>query len=637
MNRFAGLSVLAVTLATAGTLAAQNIEAVSEQAPVATEKPVTQTVEPLKSGEVAITRQAGDTHVRIVRLSQVQGKVGMDRGTGHGIEPSMQNMPIVEGMLLGTADEDSYAEVEFEDGGTLRLGPATIVKFSQLVSRATGAKATTVRVDKGTVYVSRENTKADEFTLVMAGTKKIAVSPSTHLRLELEGTKAAIAVFSGNVAVDGSGTATAPVMVGKKQTLSVDIADSNSQVELAKKVEEGPFDSWDQDAQKYHERYAKANSLVSGGGYGVSDLNYYGSFSNVPGYGMMWQPYFVGSGWNPYANGLWALYPGGSYSWVSPYPWGWLPFHQGTWVYSPSYGWGWQPGGAWRGVNNVAGTPVHGTPAQMPGGILPKPPADARNSLVQANSQPLVYSKQDSAQNFVFRKDSAGLGVPRGSLGKLGGVSNDVAQHGFVNRHVYVAPAGESSHWTDGSVYRGPLALHRGSPTDEAREAMWARHEQAAGAAANSLQANHGDGLARAGQNPGDHRGFQQGGQSPSAGWQGRQGQNNNANNANGMGWKGQQGANASANSSGHSWNGNSGAQAGGHSWNGGGGNPGTGAGAAASGGGHTWAGGGGGGAASHGGGGSMSAGGGGGHAGGGGGGNAGGGGAAASGGGSHK
>jgi len=49
----------------------------------------------------------------------------MDRGVGHGVELAMQNMPIVEGMLLGTGTDASYAEVEFEDGSTMRLGPGT--------------------------------------------------------------------------------------------------------------------------------------------------------------------------------------------------------------------------------------------------------------------------------------------------------------------------------------------------------------------------------------------------------------------------------------------------------------------------------------------------------------------------------
>jgi hypothetical protein len=606
---------LVVAMATAGSLAAQetvpaapaDAKAEVQQAPVAAETTTTPvTTETPQQPEatsaqpaaeqsqapevVEATKQAGDTHVRIVRLSQAQGKVGMDRGTGKGVELAMQNMPIVEGMLLGTANEDSYAEVEFEDGSALRLGPGTAVSFSQLVSRATGAKATTVRVDRGTVYVNRENTKsADEFSLVAGGTKKITVMPATHMRVELTGTKAAIAVFSGQVAVDGSG---APVMVGKKQTLSLDVSDGSGKVELAKNVDEGPFDEWDKDALKYHQQYAKGNSLVSGGGYGVSDLFYYGGFSTVAGCGTFWQPYFVSSSWSPYANGAWAAYPGAGYSWVSPYPWGWLPFHTGAWSYCPSRGWGWQPGGAWRGINNIAATPIRNGPAHIPGGVLPKPPMDAKNSLVVANRQPLVISRQETMDNFVFRKDSAGLGVPRGSLGKLNGISNNVERHGFANREVYVAPAGSASRWTDGAVYHGPLSLHKGSAPDEAREAMWARQQQGAANAASAALRDRHVGQTADGQNRGSLP--QQAGPNGAGGWQGRQGQGAAPN---GFGWKQGGAANtpgaASANN-GHTWNGNGAgaANGGGRTWNGG-----NGAGAANNGGGHTWNGGGGAGA----------------------------------------
>jgi hypothetical protein len=574
MNRLVGLSVLAVALAAAGTSAAQDtgttdIKA-AEQTPVTTENPVTTTTEQTSAQatpEASVTKQPGDTHVRIVRLSQVQGKVGMDRGTGHGVEPATQNMPIVENMLLGTADDDSYAEVEFEDGSAIRLGPGTAVKFVQLVTRASGAKATTVRVDRGTVYVNRERTKPDEFTLLAAGTEKLTVSPATHMRLELMGTRMALAVFSGDVAVEGSG---APMTVGKKQALSLDLADKSGQVELAKKVEEGPFDGWDKDAQQYHERYAKGNSLLGGYGYGISDLNYYGSFWTVDGCGTFWQPYFVSASWSPYANGLWALYPGAGYSWVSPYPWGWLPFHSGAWSYCPSRGWGWQPGGAWIGLNNIAAATVRGTPAHMPGGILPKPPAGAKSSLVVSNQSPLVTSRQESPENFVFHKDSAGMGVPRGSLGKLNDFSNHVAQHGSANSQVYMAPSGESSHWNNGAVYHGPLSMHRGSAPDEAREAMWARQQQAA--AANGAQPHNGQ--PAAGQL--DRHGSQSG-QTGAAGWQGHQPQG--AANPNNAGWQGRHGgdANASAGNN-HSWKNNAEASSNSaHTWNSGGASSGSG------------------------------------------------------------
>ena len=66
----------------------------------------------------------GDSHVRIVRLSDAKGKLGLDRKTGAGFEQTMQNMPIVQGERLATAD--GYAEVEFEDNSTLRLAPETL-------------------------------------------------------------------------------------------------------------------------------------------------------------------------------------------------------------------------------------------------------------------------------------------------------------------------------------------------------------------------------------------------------------------------------------------------------------------------------------------------------------------------------
>ena len=142
----------------------------------------------------------GDSHVRIVRLSDVRGQLSLDRKTGFGFEQTMQNMPIVEGEKLRTAD--GYAEVEFEDNSTMRLAPNSQVDFSLLALRSTGAKASTMNVVRGTVYVSTESTKGNEFVLE-AGEAKMAVEPSTHLRLEVQQDgKTVLSVFNGNVAVE---------------------------------------------------------------------------------------------------------------------------------------------------------------------------------------------------------------------------------------------------------------------------------------------------------------------------------------------------------------------------------------------------------------------------------------------------
>ncbi len=419
----------------------------------------------------------GDSHVRIVRLSDVKGMLALDRKTGLGFEQTMQNMPIVEGEKLKT--EDGYAEVEFEDNTTMRLAPNSQVDFSLLALRSSGAKASTMNVVKGTVYVSTESTKGNEFLLV-AGETKMTVAPSTHLRLQVNESRTVVSVFNGSVEVQRGGETT---LVSKKESLTI----GADQMTVAKKVAGEPYDAWDKESIDYHKRYAAANAFAGGGNtYGLSDLNYYGSFINAGG-SSFWQPYFVGAGWSPYANGLWALYPGAGYSFVSPYPWGWLPYHTGTWSFFPGYGWGWQPGGSWNGLNNVGmngGTIATGTmpTGTMPTGTVPtnglgknpmhsplrsaappQPPVAGatRQSLVLTNEKPMVMSQPDRQGNFVFQKDSAGLGVPRGSLGNLNHVANDVGRHGSASMPVYAA----APNGAEGNVHgatRGPATLRPG-------------------------------------------------------------------------------------------------------------------------------------------------------------------------------
>jgi hypothetical protein len=249
------------------------------------------------------------------------------------------------------------------------------------------------------------------------------------------------------------------------------------QMVMAKKIQGVPYDDWDKESIDYHKRYAAANAAAAGGNtYGLSDLNYYGSFINAGG-ASFWQPYFVGAGWSPYANGLWALYPGAGYSFVSPYPWGWLPYHTGSWSFFPGYGWGWQPGGSWNGLNNVGmngGTIATGTvptngagknPMHSPlrPAAPPQPPVAGatRQSLVLTNQTPMVVSRQDREGNFVFQKDSAGLGVPRGSLGNLNHVNNDVGRHGSASMPVYVA-APNGAEGNSHAATRGPATLRPG-------------------------------------------------------------------------------------------------------------------------------------------------------------------------------
>src|SRR5258705_6241443 len=74
---------------------------------------------------------------------------------------------------------------------------------------------------------------------------------------------------------------------------------------------------------------------------GLNDLDYYGDWQDLSGYGYAWRPR-VDSGWAPYQQGYWLTdYPYGP-TWVSSEPWGYAPYHYGRWTYSGNQ-WFWIP------------------------------------------------------------------------------------------------------------------------------------------------------------------------------------------------------------------------------------------------------------------------------------------------------
>ncbi|MGH9644830.1 MAG: FecR domain-containing protein, partial [Terriglobales bacterium] len=140
-----------------------------------------------------------DSHVRIVRLSYIEGGVQISRGADRAYEKAIVNLPITEGAKLKTSD--GRAEVEFEDGSTLRIVPDSAVEFSHLSLRDSGAKVSEVSVTTGTAYVNFAGTKSDEFSLHF-GDEKVALARAAHLRVILEGHDSSVAVFKGLIQVD---------------------------------------------------------------------------------------------------------------------------------------------------------------------------------------------------------------------------------------------------------------------------------------------------------------------------------------------------------------------------------------------------------------------------------------------------
>lgn len=406
------------------------------------------------TGALLALPASAESQVRIVRLSDVQGLVQINKNAGLGFENAFVNLPITQGTQLRTRD-NGRAEIEFEDGSTLRLTPDTTVVFSTLGLSDAGKRVSVVDLTEGKAYVYWIGKSSDELTVNFAGEKVVVTQPA-HFRVISSSSKAELASFKKDIEVVGpSGT----VKVSESKMVTFDVRDAD-QPSVAERLREDPYDEWDEQAIAYHDQYAKNNS--SPYGYGSSDLAYYGNYSNVPGYGMMWQPFFAGFGWDPFMDGAWAWYPGMGFLWASAYPWGWLPYNYGNWAFVPGFGWGWQPNG-WKptppGLHYIGADAAHFHAPVAPTGTV--------STVVVGRGGPVLGSP---SQRILVSSGTAGLGVPRGSYGSLKHVNSQVAKTGSAELHAvpqFAASAGHAGflggeHSSGFGVHSGGSAGHAG-------------------------------------------------------------------------------------------------------------------------------------------------------------------------------
>src|SRR5579863_3787275 len=391
-----------------------------------------------------------ESQARIVRLSDVHGQVQIDKNTGLGFENAFANLPITQGTQLRTSSS-GRAEIEFEDGSSMRLAPNTSVEFSRLGLSDSGKRISQLQLREGLAYVDWLG--KDDFNLNFSR-ESISLDHAAHFRLDATPEAADLAVFKGDVDVNGPA---GKLVVEKKKTATFS-AEDDDKYTVANKIVESPFDSWDKDAIGYHDQYARNNVSHSPYGYGLSDLNYYGAFSNVPGYGMMWQPFFTGVGWDPFMDGAWSFYPGYGYMFASAYPWGWMPYRYGNWMFLPGFGWMWQPGSftTWNVVPRTAGTlPSSFRPPVAPTGIV-KTVVVGKGGLVSASNAGL---------RMVVRNGSAGMGIARGSVDNLKSLNHQVAKSGSVELHAtpQFGPTGGSSGFSGPGRGAGPSSASSSS------------------------------------------------------------------------------------------------------------------------------------------------------------------------------
>jgi hypothetical protein len=281
-----------------------------------------------------IQDQGQDPPGRVARLNFSQGSVSFRPAGEDDWVTAVPNRPMVSGDDLW-ADENSRAEVHV-GSAAIRLGSKTGITFLALDDRTTQ-----IRLAQGSLILRVRHVDDDDnyeidtpniaFSLLQPGEYRVDVSE--------DGNQTITNVWHGRGRVTGGGF-TYTVVAGQSATFTGN--EQHLDYDLGQIPGRDGLDSWAFERDDREDRADSAN-YVSREMTGYEDLDEYGDWTYVAGYGPCWRPRAVVVGWAPYRFGHWVYVGPWGWTWVEDEPWGFAPFHYGRWA-AVNGGWFWVPG-----------------------------------------------------------------------------------------------------------------------------------------------------------------------------------------------------------------------------------------------------------------------------------------------------
>jgi hypothetical protein len=291
-----------------------------------------------------LSAQQNLTQVRVVRLSYVVGTVAVKRPGSSEWAKAMVNTPIQEGFQLETSG-GSFAEVQFENGSTASLGELSNLDFSQLAMDSNGNKLNRLSFRQGYATFHFIPERGDLYAVSAAGAT-LTPKGKSEFRTDFDRNQLRVEVFSG--LLDVASPSRSSVQLGRDKVLEFQ-PETAAALNIQRGIEKDSWDKWTE-ARHTQSQLALGDQAVGLNRvlYGWEDLDEYGDWAYIPGFGYGWAPY-AAAGWAPYSMGLWNWYPSLGWTWISGEPWGWLPYHSGLWNFDSNFGWFWMPGnlGSW--------------------------------------------------------------------------------------------------------------------------------------------------------------------------------------------------------------------------------------------------------------------------------------------------
>jgi hypothetical protein len=312
----------------------------------------------LSLGSILMAEDTGPSEAsRAVRLSNVEGEVHLSQGNTPLADQAVANTPLFEGTTITTGN-DGRAEIQFEDGSVARVSPQSSLTLALLRGAGTGDRDAELQLNGGLGYFELQGDSDSSRIQIRFGETVVTAGGFAVIRINLDKAPGEVAVFSGNVHLEGGATPAIDLHGGESVALN---ASDPGSYNLSESIEPDSWDTWNSDRDQALTtasagRTAATNNEPDNNNPAWSDLDANGNWYNVPDQGYVWSPNEAATpGWDPYGNGYWMSTPSYGYTWISGYPWGYLPYQCGGWSYYNSFGWGWAPGtcNPWWGGGGV--------------------------------------------------------------------------------------------------------------------------------------------------------------------------------------------------------------------------------------------------------------------------------------------
>ncbi|HET9284302.1 MAG TPA: DUF6600 domain-containing protein [Candidatus Angelobacter sp.] len=267
----------------------------------------------------------------VAHISLIKGDVSAQRGDTGDWAATTVNAPVMRGDQVATGDQ-ARTEIQLDYANVVRLAAHSQMKLADLTRQR-------IQIQVAQGYADYTVFKGNESD-VEIDTPNVSVHPTKAGRYRVQVNSDA---ETDVIVRDGEAEITTPqgsTRVRQGEMITVRGTD-NPEYKISEAPERDDWDQWNRDRDKVisdSQSWGRTNHYYTG----VNDLDGYGHWVYVPGYGNVWQPYQQAT-WAPYQAGRWVWEPYYGWTWVSYEPWGWAPYHYGRWfLYSGS--WCWWPG-----------------------------------------------------------------------------------------------------------------------------------------------------------------------------------------------------------------------------------------------------------------------------------------------------